>query len=338
MDVITLEKFLSYDVVERGEVVCIDRTSRNRVLLASASDVSRMPAIGFVTSVKASGVVSVQTSGYFRVPKTYVEAGSGLEFGVPLYVSDTPGRITTAPPQANQQIVAVWLTNRTVQCIPSPSAYMALTAQVENIVLPKTSGKGIRVDHVSPTFGFADILGNLNIRSAGANDPTFAVFRGNLRQFQFSNAGMRKVYMEYHIPHDYLPGSDIFVHVHWSQIVVDTGGPAGVPGNVKWQFDLSYAKGHGQAAFTAPVSSFVIQQASSVQYQHMLTEVAVSTPGGAVDRIDTSLMEPDGVLLVRAFRIPTDVVDTLNQAPFVHYVDLHYQTTGVMGTKQNFYI
>ena len=147
--------------------------------------------------------------------------------------------------------------------------------------------------------------------------------------------------MEYHIPHDYLPGSDIFVHVHWSQIVVDTGGPAGVPGNVKWQFDLSYAKGHGQAAFTAPVSSFVIQQASSVQYQHMLTEVAVSTPGGAVDRIDTSLMEPDGVLLVRAFRIPTDVVDTLNQAPFVHYVDLHYQTTGVMGTKQkapNFYI
>jgi hypothetical protein len=36
---------------------------------------------------------------------------------------------------------------------------------------------------------------------------------------------------------------------------------------------------------------------------------------------------------VRTYRNAADAADTLDQAPFLHYVDIHYQSTGI-GTKQ----
>lgn len=200
--------------------------------------------------------------------------------------------------------------------------------------MPKASGKGIKVDTAAPTFGWADILGLVHIKQTGANDPTFAVYRGNLRQFQFANAGMREVFMEFHIPHDYLLGTDIHVHTHWSQIVIDTGGAAGVPGVVKWYFEASYAKGHGQAAFIAPITTSVTQQASATQYQHMLAETQLSAAGGAGGLLTTGDLEPDGVIVFRCYRDGTDPADTLDQAPFLHFCDVHYQTIGIAGTKQ----
>lgn len=209
-----------------------------------------------------------------------------------------------------------------------------------SITLDKTTGNGIKVDKDFPTFGWRDILGNLTIKSAGANDPVFAVYRNNLRQFQFSNLVFNEVFFEYHIPHDYVPNSDIFIHTHWSQIIVDTGGPAGIPGISKWSFDISYAKGHNQAAFIAPITTFVTQQASGTQYQHMLAEIQISATSPTSVQLDSSIIEPDGIIVVRCFRDPADAADTLDQAPFVHYIDIHYQSTNI-ATKQkapNFYI
>ena len=203
----------------------------------------------------------------------------------------------------------------------------------DNLTLPKTSGKGIRVDPSSPTFGWRDMLGAISILSPGANDPTLSVYRGNLRAFYFSNAVMNEVYMDFHIPHDHVPGTDLYLHFHWSQIVVDTGGTAGVPGVVKWQAEISYAKGHNQAAFSTPVTTSATQTASGTQYQHMLAEVQISAASPSASQIGTDALEPDGVLLVRIFRDPADGGDTLNQVPFLHYADVHLQSTS-MPTKQ----
>ena len=203
----------------------------------------------------------------------------------------------------------------------------------DNLTLPKTAGKGIRVDKVSPTFGWHDLLGSITVRTIGVNDPTFAVYRGSIRQFQFSNAVMNEVFTEFHIPHDYLPGSDIFIHAHWSQIVVDSGGPAGVPGDIKWSFDVSFAKGHNQAAFIAPVTPTVVQTASGTQYQHMIAEVQLSAAAPSASQLDSDNLEVDGIILVRGWRNPADAADTLNQQPFLHFIDIHYQTTNI-GTKQ----
>lgn len=210
----------------------------------------------------------------------------------------------------------------------------------DSITMPKTSGQGIQVDVDSPAFGWRDLLGEIKILSPGANDPTLAVFRGNIRAFSFSNAITNEVFFHYHIPHDYVGGSDIFMHFHWSQIVVDSGGTAGAPGDVKWQADVTYAKGHNQAAFGAPVTTSSTQTASTAQYQHMLTEVQLSAASPSGAQIATGVIEPDGLIIARVFRDPTDAADTLNQVPFLHFVDIHYQSTN-LATKQkapNFYV
>lgn len=224
---------------------------------------------------------------------------------------------------------------------------------LSHIVLPKTSGIGIKVDTAIPTFGWRDLLGEITTRPAAGGGaaalPDFVAYRGNVYAYRFGTTApdnhLHEAFINYHIPHDYVPGSDLHFHIHWSQIVVDTGGTAGVPGVAKWYADISYSKGHGTAggaadAFNAPITVSVTQQASTTQYGHMIAEVQFTNAGGTGGLIDSARIEVDGVVMVRLYRDPTDVADTLDQNTFVHYADVHYQSTN-MATKQkapNFYV
>lgn len=168
--------------------------------------------------------------------------------------------------------------------------------------------------------GWRDLVGSPTINTPGAADPNWATYRGNIKQYQFSNVNTNELWFTYHVDHDYKPGSDMYLHVHWSQIVADASKA------VKWSFDVSYAKGHDQAAFSAPIATSVTQSTSAVQYQHMIAEVQLSAASPSASQLDSDNLEPDGLLLVRIYRDPSDVADTAAQAPFVHTVDLHYQT------------
>ncbi len=209
----------------------------------------------------------------------------------------------------------------------------------DNLTLPKTAGKGIRIDKVAPTFGWRDIIGEIVVKPTGINDPDWVAYRGSIYAYRFTNdAHYHEAWINYHIPHDYVPGTDLYVHVHWSQITVDTGGTAGAPGNAKWYFDISYADGHGTAGgaadpFTATITQSVVQQATTTQYGHMIAEVQFTSDGGSATTIDRNTIRVDGVILLRVYRDSGDASDTLNQSPFVHMVDVHYQSTNI-GTKQ----
>ena len=209
------------------------------------------------------------------------------------------------------------------------------------IVFPKATGKGIQVDFAAPGFGWRDILGEATLRTTpGATDPTLATFRDTLKSYSFSNAVVNEVFNCFHMPHDYFGGSDIFLHIHWAQNVVDSGGALGVPGNIKVYFDVSYAKGHNQAAYPAIITTSVTQTASGTQYQHMLAEVQLTAATPSASQFATGLLEPDGIIMVRTYRDPIDAADTLNQTPFIFYIDIHYQSTNI-ATKQkapNFYV
>ena len=221
-----------------------------------------------------------------------------------------------------------------------------------DIALPHEAGFGIKVDVDYPTFTWRDLLATIETRPAGSAGataiPDFVVYRGGVFQYRFGtvapNNHLHEAFLNYHLPHDYVPNSDIFIHAHWSQIVVDTGGGGGVPGNAKWYFDISYADGHGAAGgtadpFSAPITVSVVQQGSTTQYGHMIAEVQFSNNGGTGGLLDSTSLQIDGVFCVRIYRDPTDGSDTLNQNTFVHYVDMHYLSTNI-GTKQkspNFY-
>ena len=214
-----------------------------------------------------------------------------------------------------------------------------------NVIVPKTSGKGIKVDTASPTFGWRDLLGDIKTRPAAGGGaaalPDYVAYRGSIYGYRFGtnapNNHEHEAFVEYHIPHDYVPGSDLFLHLHWSQIVVDTGGAAGVPGVSEWFWDVTYAKGYGTAGgaadpFIAPITTTCTQQGSTTQYGHMICEVQLSATTPSASQLDSDNIEVDGLLLVRVYRDPGSANDTLDQDTFVHFCDVHYQSTN-MATK-----
>ena len=86
----------------------------------------------------------------------------------------------------------------------------------DNIILPKASGKGIMIDNSSPTFGWKDLLGQIYPKSSGVGSPTLSEFipGGNVRQFCYAVGEDGDG--DFHIPHDYVLGTDLFFHLHWA--------------------------------------------------------------------------------------------------------------------------
>jgi hypothetical protein len=200
-----------------------------------------------------------------------------------------------------------------------------------NLELPKAPGIGLKVDVVNPTFGWRDLLGEINPRSTGPGRPTLSVFRGgSTREFAFSAGD--EMDFSFHVPHDYVPGTDVFSHVHWAH-----NGTA-ISGNIVWDFFTTYSKGHGQAAFPAEknltLTYSTVNIATTPRYQHRIDEIQLSVPGGSATEIDTDLLEPDGVILmhINQTTIPAITGGSPND-PFILFVDIHYQSTG-MATKK----
>lgn len=191
-------------------------------------------------------------------------------------------------------------------------------------ILDKTSGNGIKVDTTTPTFGWRDLLGQIRTRGVGGTDPNDATYIGNIKAYQFSVND--ECWVDYHIPHDYVKGTDIHLHFHWSHNNAFVTG-----GNVTWAADITYSKGHNQAPFPATVNTTVVGNASTTQYQHIITEVQVSTSGGAAGQIDTDDIEPDGVIMIRGYLSANNITVSEGAVPdpFLHFKDIHYQSTNI---------
>lgn len=202
-------------------------------------------------------------------------------------------------------------------------------------ILDKASGNGIKVDTTAPTFGFADLLGDQFSKNTGGTKPTLTAYNGAVDAWQFTNGD--EAFLSYHIPHDYVKGTDIFLHVHWSQ---NAAGATG--GTLDFKYFAIYAKGWNQAAgsaftttpITATFSSIDINDggAGLTQYQHHLTEVQITAATATAALFDRDDLEPDGVIEL-TLEMDADNLTGTPSSPFIHYVDIHYQTTGLIGTK-----
>ena len=129
------------------------------------------------------------------------------------------------------------------------------------------------------------------------------------------------------MPHDYVAGTPIFLHVHWSHIGTFVTG-----GTVTFKLTSILAKAHNQQAFqsTPSVGTFT-GTASTTQYQQILSEVLYSdgTPTGL--EIDTANLEPDSVIEL-TFELDANDITVSGGGvpdPFIHFVDIHYQSTNI---------
>lgn len=224
---------------------------------------------------------------------------------------------------------------------PSTGVFTTATAATvkatSGAVLPKSSGAGIKVDTTSPAYTWRDLIGVVQARSATGDAPAMYQYRGgNISEFAFALNNSEN--FEFHMPHDYVPGSDLYIHVHWSH-----NGTA-ISGQIQFTFSTSYSKGHNQAIFPAETTTLTVSTpnvATIPQYEHRIEEIQLSATSPTANQIDTALLEVDGILLVnmKTSAIPTISGGSITR-PFVHFVDIHYQSTNI-GTKQkapNFYV
>lgn len=202
-----------------------------------------------------------------------------------------------------------------------------------DLILEKTNNIGIKVDTAVPTYPWRDIIGYMVPKTSGPNTPAFSAFNGNISAWQFSASDI--IDLVYHIPHDYVAGTDVHIHVHWSH-----NGTA-ISGNAVFTHYTTYAKGHGQEIFPTEITDAMtyntVDVATTPQYGHQIDEIPLSASGGSSELLDSDDLEPDGLILCRLVltTLPTITAGSL----FVHTIDVHYQSTNI-GTKDkvpNFY-
>lgn len=160
-------------------------------------------------------------------------------------------------------------------------------------------------------LGWRDNIIEITLRN-GPSDAQFSQFRDGIYLPSFVHTGIQNGYGNWHIDHDYAPGTALYLHIHWST-------NATLIGTVRWGFEYTVAKGHQQAAFGPTTTVYVEQTTTGVQYMHYIAEVseANAIPGAGI--------EPDTIILCRVFRDATHPNDTFDDQVFGVALDLHYQ-------------
>lgn len=196
-------------------------------------------------------------------------------------------------------------------------------------VLIGTTGHGIKVDATTPTFPWRDLTGQITYTGSGS-DPVLAPFRGGniLRNFFGTQA---IVNLEYHVPHDYLPGSDLYLHIHWGH-----NGTA-ISGNMVIQASITFAKGFNQQIFpaetvfnwTIPTTNLTV----APRWGHIVSEIQITAQAPTASQLQSSTIEVDGEMLIQLKMTTLPIINGGTQnRPYIGHVDLHYQSTGI-GTK-----
>lgn len=220
----------------------------------------------------------------------------------------------------------------------NPSTQQFLKTVNGDLVLPKATGVGVKVDLSIPTFGFKDLVGQIIPRTGGGAAPAFTAFRGTKVKNYAFGAGDLIDLVTFHLPHDYLPGSNIFIHHHWGH-----NGTA-ISGTLAGNFYVTYCKGYNQAGqtfnseLTLPWTLSTPNVATYPQWNHNIHEIALTNTGGDATHLDKDLIEIDGLIQV-AFdvtTIPTITGSATSDLPYIFMVDLHYQSTQ-MATKDKNY-
>lgn len=187
-------------------------------------------------------------------------------------------------------------------------------------VVSNSKGDGIKLNAENPQYGWRDLLSPTTVyEGAAAHKPTFETFIGNIRAYQFDVND--ESFHEFHIPHDYVPGTDVWVHAHW------TYNGAAATGSVTWTWEASLAQGYARGVYNAPVLVSATQTAPAVPLTHMIAAVKLSSSGGVGGLLNTDLIEPDALIKTRLFLAANTMSDA--KKPFMSFSDMHYQSTNL---------
>ena len=165
--------------------------------------------------------------------------------------------------------------------------------------------------------GYEDLKPTGGLLPSGQAKPSQPNTIGIHELYEFSGTVNERLTNIYHIPHDFVEGTDLFFHVHH---LPTSASPSGT---VTWRFHFQYSQGYqfGQFSNTDLTQDVTIDlgAVSAVQYDHIINE------GAAInDATVGSVIRTDGIFIVTIERLATADSNTANQI-FLE-LDLHYKS------------
>ena len=217
----------------------------------------------------------------------------------------------------------------------SPAA-LNLTANAQVSISPSTYN-ATKYERV-----YRDLEG-IYIPATGAAAPAVSTFKTvNAINISARNYGVGDASnWEFHMPHDWAKGTNLFIHVHWGH-----NGTA-ISGTMTWDFAATFAprtvaSGGGDTfaddAFGS-ISTGSLSIGSFPQYSHVVEEVSFSNSGGTGNLLDTDNLTVDGKIILRVQPSAIPTISGGTNQPFLFGVDLHYLTdlVGTPSKDPNFY-
>lgn len=186
----------------------------------------------------------------------------------------------------------------------------ASTAQFENSVLV-----------------WKDLIGTFDVRSGGGATP-YTIYQydtaGNFWEYATTD-GVNKIsqaFLSYHVPHDWLPGTDMFIHLHLSTTATTTNTCAFV-----------VRAGVAQSGSSIPELTTIgtitktFAGANDIR-RHYVVEIPLT----GIGLIDLNDMDIDSIIFVQLYYQRGANGDNMGntEKTFLHFMDIHYQGDGTL--------
>jgi hypothetical protein len=163
--------------------------------------------------------------------------------------------------------------------------------------------------------GWNDLVQDVTVRT-GSNAPSPTIFIGGISAYEFSPTTMNECFVNFHMRHDYIAGTMVYPHVHWSH-------NTDVSGVVRWGFEYTLARRNdstGNVTFASPTTLYIEHNVTAgTQYQHHVNE---SADGLGIAGTD---LQEDALIICRVFRDATHANDTYPDPIHLLTVDIHYE-------------
>ena len=193
------------------------------------------------------------------------------------------------------------------------SAIIVLDTNVHKHRLIAANERAQQLNLLAEDAGWNDLLGEFIDRTSGTDRPSQATLFGGHTMLVWSRTALNQTTVNWHLRHDYKPGSAVYPHIHFRP----TGN---VSGNVHWRFILSATKGHGQRAGipTATTIDLIFPIPANSLGTHFVAEIPA--PGWY-----TTELEWDTVIHCTVQRRADLATDTYEATVAAWQADLHYQ-------------
>lgn len=188
------------------------------------------------------------------------------------------------------------------------------------IVLRQT--KGSPLSYAELDGNFTDLAGRTNLawmmdgleptlREGVGNPAELATFKGNTIAYEFFDGSISETYVNWDVPFNWAPGTDLYAAIHWSP------GANTNTGTVRWALEFTAAAVNGTFGDTS--TFYIDSNVSTASAWKHIQAVSDPYPGSAVS--------PNQRFLIRLYRDGASGSDTFAASAYLVGIDFYYQVS-----------